>query len=132
MLYICSVKRIFVFLLIPFFLLNGSLKELFKLPVVFTHFAEHQKMDQDLRLIDFISMHYWGDDMNENDEDRDMQLPFKKVDAPSSFQIVSFEEAMPICEKASVLHIPKTILPGFKEFTILNPSLDCLFRPPIA
>lgn len=55
-----------------------------KLPVFFEHYKEHQSINSNISLVDFLSMHYWGDDLNDDDDDRDMQLPFKKIDIHQS------------------------------------------------
>ncbi|HOZ87275.1 MAG TPA: hypothetical protein PL029_05925 [Bacteroidia bacterium] len=69
------------FIAIPFLLLYiftaTECKQLFKFPVLLEHFAEHVRSDHNISFLDFLSMHYVGYDFNDNDEDRDMQLPFK-------------------------------------------------------
>jgi hypothetical protein len=51
--------------------------QLLKLPVLIAHFNEHRELDQQLSLAGFLYMHYTDHDLNDNDQDRDMQLPFK-------------------------------------------------------
>lgn len=40
---------------------------------------EHKSVNNDISIMDFLSMHYWGTDLNDNDDNRDMQLPFKNI-----------------------------------------------------
>ncbi len=41
------------------------------------HFYEHQKEDTSISFLAFLDMHYMHGSPNDNDYDRDMQLPFK-------------------------------------------------------
>lgn len=108
---------------------NSSIGELFKLPDLLTHFTEHQTADKSIDLFDFISMHYVGDDFNDRDQDKDMQLPFKKITAPFPFQIGVMPDILTIPkEKISALDTYLQIL--FKNHPPKNPALAALFRPP--
>ncbi|CAG5016194.1 hypothetical protein DYBT9275_05495 [Dyadobacter sp. CECT 9275] len=57
-----------------------SLYQIFKIPSLVTHFVEHKALNQEISFMDFLSMHYWGEDINDNDDEKDMQLPFKKFE----------------------------------------------------
>ena len=112
-------------------MLNGSLGELCKLPVLYDHFVEHRNLDKSIDMLDFLSMHYLGHDLDDNDQDRDMQLPFKKVDNHFSFQIVPVPIVKPTFEKRQVFYTQKLALPDSQDFNLSDPALSCLFRPPI-
>ena len=104
-----------------------SLQQVLKLPVLVAHFFEHQQRGYSITVMEYLSMHYWGQDIDDNDHDRDMQLPFKKVDAsqssmtffvPSTFDVVS-------------LDFPVKISYAFPESDDISSShLGSLFRPP--
>lgn len=116
-------------MLVPIFMFNGSIGELFKLPVLLSHFSEHKAIDEHISLFDFISMHYLGNDMNDKDEARDMQLPFKKMNVHFSFQIASFPNSKFIPENR--FEVIDTYLPFlFKTNRHKDPALVSLFRPP--
>lgn len=51
--------------------------QLLKLPVVFQHYAEHQLEDADIGFLAFLKMHYMQGSPQDEDYERDMQLPFK-------------------------------------------------------
>lgn len=51
--------------------------QLLKLPVVFEHYAEHQLEDADIGFLEFLDMHYMHGSPQDDDYERDMQLPFK-------------------------------------------------------
>lgn len=54
-----------------------QLAQLVKLPVLVQHFQEHRERDSRVTLLEFLAMHYWGQDINDDDDARDRQLPFK-------------------------------------------------------
>ena len=108
---------------------NSSIGELFKLPDLLNHFTEHQAANKSIDLFDFISMHYLGNDLNDNDQDKDMQLPFKKINTHFSFQIASIPHSSLITEKR--FDVFDTYLPVlFKNNRPKDPALASLFRPP--
>lgn len=57
-----------------------SLYQVFKIPSLIRHFVEHKELNHDITFMDFMSMHYWGEDLDDNDDEKDMQLPFKKFE----------------------------------------------------
>ena len=109
---------------------NTALDQLLKLPVLFQHYVEHKQRDSKVSLIAFLSMHYWGDDLNDNDNDRDMQLPFKKFDAHPSHLL--FFPIMRVVTCKPPFNPITTSAPRYQHNHHLNPALSALFRPPCA
>lgn len=105
-----------------------SLNELAKLPVLFAHFLEHKDRDQSIDFISFLSIHYWGEDIDDNDTDRDNQLPFKKV---SSDQL-----QQPFIASIRAFDIKRTTGSISKSYTLFcdryipDPNHSSLYRPP--
>ncbi|MEZ5018112.1 MAG: hypothetical protein R2800_13720 [Flavipsychrobacter sp.] len=63
------------------FLMSATpLYQLFKTPILYTHYFEHKVNNPDISVFDYIFMHYIGDDGVSEDDVTDMQLPFKKVE----------------------------------------------------
>jgi hypothetical protein len=113
-----------------FFLSTTSLSQLFKLPVLVAHYMEHQQLDRSISILDFLSMHYWGQDINDNDQDRDLQLPFKTSDQNTNAQVV----VIPFCQ-INIENPPpacKASQPVVSDANLTNPALAALFRPPRA
>ena len=54
--------------------------ELFKINALVQHFYETQKNDNTVTFLHFLTMHYITDDLNDKDNDRDNQLPFKSTE----------------------------------------------------
>jgi hypothetical protein len=70
-------KQVAIALLSVFLFSNTSLRELLKVGVFFQHFQEHKAQDSEISLVDFIIIHYFSGNIQDEDYDRDMQLPFK-------------------------------------------------------
>jgi len=125
------VRKLIIYIFIFLIVSNiGFFQQFYKLPILIEHFNEHQQR-QNVSFIDFLEMHYWGEDLNDNDTDRDMQLPFKHISS-ASFQVVFVPADKPL------FYIPFTF--GFSESAIIpytsnlysNPALFSVFRPPVA
>jgi hypothetical protein len=128
--YICPVKKtgtliVFIILCIN----NISLGQAYKLPVLINHFIEHQQRDKKVTFFDFLSMHYWGKDINDNDQEKDMQLPFKDFSnntTPPFF--------CPLFKTFTLRPISYSYKNPFEPITetfLPDPGLSSLFRPPI-
>ncbi|WP_342086410.1 hypothetical protein [Dyadobacter sp. OTU695] len=121
------MRNIILFIVI---LDTTSLCQVYKMPLLLRHFEEHQSLNHEITFTDFLSMHYLGKDINDNDDDKDMQLPFKKVEAhTSSFIFVPL---------APVFTFRRVYLPVKAEYGPAVPQvaystvLGSLFRPPRA
>lgn len=107
-----------------------SFCQVYKIPLLLKHFAEHQSLNQEITFADFLSMHYLGHDLNDNDDDKDMQLPFKKVEAHTSNFI--------FVPNTPVFTFKRVYLPVKAEYGPAVPQIDystvlgSLFRPPRA
>lgn len=118
---------IFIFLIAS----NSSfVQQFYKLPILIEHFQEHQKL-QNVSFVDFLSMHYWGEDLNDNDDDRDMKLPFKTINnsSPSFVFILDDKNLLPVPLN---LDLPQSKIPVYNSDLFSDPNLLSLFRPPIA
>ena len=76
-----ELKRFLAISFLAVYLLSATeLSQLLKMPALISHFEEHKALNSSLSLADFLCMHYTGHDLNDNDDDRDRQLPFKSHD----------------------------------------------------
>lgn len=91
------------------------------------HYQEHKQRDLDITVLQFLSFHYWGEDLNDDDQEQDMKLPFKKVESYVS------QLAIPMAKirinKPYILPV-KSVQPIFRDCMFLQPALESLFRPP--
>ncbi len=122
-----QIVYIFIFLIAS----NSSfVQQFYKLPVLMQHYQEHKQL-MDLSFLDFLSMHYWGEDLKDNDSDRDMQLPFKTINS-SSVHFVFILEDKDLLPVPFNPEIPQSKIPTYKSDLFSDPNLLSLFRPPIA
>lgn len=68
-------KKLAILLISLHLLGNTEAGQVFKLPQLFTHYAEHKQLNHSLGFIEFLFMHYGGDDGTDADNDQDQQLP---------------------------------------------------------
>ncbi|TDQ80068.1 hypothetical protein CLV99_1522 [Sphingobacterium yanglingense] len=76
-----SVKKMFAILfLITYMLSTTELIQLLKLPVLVEHYAEHKAHNSDITILEFMTLHYNGDHLDnhpeDDDYDQDKKLPF--------------------------------------------------------
>lgn len=123
------MKKVLLYLVLFMVMSEATeLDQLAKLPILFQHFAEHQERDRSVSLMQFLSMHYWGDDLNDNDNDRDMQLPFKKLDDHHT-QVYFVPSIRLITDKAFEQPLNTNTI-TYNPGHIPDPALAALFRPP--
>lgn len=123
------VKKVCSYLLLLTVLFSITpMQQLLKTPLLFKHYFEHQQRDPGIQVMRFLSMHYFGEDQKDNDQEQDMQLPFKKMNH---------------CQLNYDFHSPvnaiKVVLPGCTNDYSLLPHQDLpdffrgsLFKPPRA
>ena len=125
------MRKVCLYILIVFIWAEStSFDQLLKLPVLFEHFKEHQLKNHHVGLLEFISMHYWGHDMDDTDNDRDMQLPFKKVNINTHYLLFARLNQAP-----RIIAAEQTVLQTFtiyKDQYHPDPDLTSPFRPPCA
>jgi hypothetical protein len=125
------VRKVCLYILVFFIATEStSFDQLLKLPVLFEHFREHQQRDQNVDLLEFLSMHYWGQDLDDNDNDRDMQLPFKKVNI-NTHQVLFAR----FTKAPQIIATEQTVLNTFtiyKDQYHPESNLTSPFRPPCA
>ncbi|WP_051666286.1 hypothetical protein [Pedobacter sp. R20-19] len=124
-----NVNKLIVILLFPIIIFNASICEVLKTPQLVFHYLQHHEIDSKITFLTFLEMHYLGNDLNDNDEDEDMKLPFKKIDGHHSISIAVPSEVIVLLN-----FIPTPISDSIQsEYTFLhsNPSPGSLFRPPM-
>lgn len=94
------------------------------------HYMEHRERDNRIEMLEFLSMHYWGQDINDSDQDRDMQLPFKNVDQNAVSQVVLMPQYTISISRPVVVN--NTDQPVVSDPDHSDPALASLFRPPRA
>lgn len=121
------ISYIFIFLIVSNI---GFFQQFYKLPILIEHYNEHQQR-QNVSFIDFLEMHYWGEDINDNDSDRDMQLPFKHISS-ASFQLVFVPTEKHTFDIPFTADFSESGIIPFTSNLYSNPALFAVFRPPLA
>lgn len=120
-----------IFFLVLYVFTTTELNQLLKIPIFVEHFIEHQKLDNTVSLADFLYMHYTGHDINDNDQDKDMQLPFKShIDCES----ISFA-SLPINNEVITLKLIPVVTKNvavYKCLDIQSSFLSSIWQPPEA
>lgn len=104
------------------------LSQFAKLPKLYQHFSIHNEIGPPITLMEFLSMHYWGQDLEDDDDQEDMKLPFKKYDL-TAFSFVFVSNKKTYLFKPDQIHLEK-------KFGLSKPDNYCrsyiisLFRPP--
>ncbi|KIO51755.1 hypothetical protein IW18_15935 [Flavobacterium hibernum] len=125
------MRKIMVYIFIFLIVSNiGFFQQFYKLPILIEHYNEHQER-QDVSFIDFLEMHYWGEDLNDNDSDRDMQLPFKHISS-ASFQLVFVPAEKHIFDIPFTVDFSESVIIPYTSNLYSNPALFAVFRPPLA
>lgn len=72
--------------MLSFYIISGTeIQEVMKMPVLFQHYFEHKDLDESITFWAYLTHHYSDIPHTDNDEARDMQLPFKTHDHSSGF-----------------------------------------------
>ena len=110
---LAGCMRKLVALLLLFSLISGTtiIGEFLKLPVVFIHYAEHQREVNKISVIDFLLCHYVEDahEIQDNDIERDHSLPFKSdelVHAHFSLYLTDGSEGFEYLNTSEFHHLP--------------------------
>lgn len=125
-----KLRRLGIHILIVFTAFNVvSLNQFSKLPLLVAHFVDHWERDHNVGLVDFLDMHYFGHDINDHDDKKDKDLPFKSFSF-NSIQVFT----VPDNELNIVIHrdffpmVDKAIIAG-NQF-VPGQTISSLFRPP--
>jgi hypothetical protein len=75
------MRKILVISLIAVHLFgNTELGQALKLPNLISHYFQHHRQDPGINFLEFLAMHYGGDDGTTADDDKDNQLPYQNAD----------------------------------------------------
>jgi len=123
-------KLIAIFFLFGYFFASTEAKQLFKIPVIFQHYAEHRQENNHLSLLDFLDMHYMHGSPFDQDYDRDMKLPFKTSgDVFSFFPITA--DTMPA---EFTMTLPQTGISPINKIPttqdLRTPPAQSIWQPP--
>ncbi|WP_428229443.1 hypothetical protein [Flavobacterium sp.] len=126
------MSKFLIYILILLLNINNLFfQQLIKLPVLFQHYTEHQQDDEQIGILDFLSMHYFGKDIKDNDDLRDSELPFKSI---KFHHTIAFTFVIPQETTAlfSVPYIPIEKMSSKIKNLYSVAHLKTVFRPPLS
>lgn len=109
-------------------LTQTELHQLLKLPILVEHFQEHRLLNKEITLVHFLKEHYICHTEIDNDDQRDMQLPFKTTDFVTAITVA--------CEEPVVFDLDQDIDFIEREFNVhpqylpATGTLESIFQPP--
>lgn len=104
-----------------------TLQHIYRLPILVSHFLEHKEKNPNVTFFGYLAMHYWADDGGDNDQNRHMQLPFKKAFFYQSSIVLFFQNGVVFTIN---IFSGKEFPEQFYTAKFITTSLDSLFRPP--
>lgn len=124
------LKRFVVILTLTLFVFTVTeCNQLLKLPVLLEHYIEHKASNQNISFSDFLYMHYAGNDFNDQDQDRDMQLPFKSHSHFTSMVV----QSLPLQSETISLKLSIRISKSptvYKRLNFQSFYLSSIWQPP--
>ena len=79
--YIRKVRKISaIFFLTVVLVSQTPLQQVLRIPLLISHFQEHNSIQNNISFIEFIRIHYLSGHPVDDDFDRDEQLPFRSAD----------------------------------------------------
>ena len=121
------MKKAVIYFLVTCFLSGAAIGEAFKLPLLVSHYIDRNNRNPKIGLIDFFSMHYWGMDIRDNDQDQDMKLPFKKPFQSSQHVLFCTLQIYRLPKNNNCL---SNRLFCFNQPKVINSFITKLYRPP--
>jgi hypothetical protein len=118
-------------LLLTYLFANTEFHELAKIGAFIEHYAQHQKENKNLNLLDFIVLHYFSGNVVDDDYAEDMQLPFKTADCSQSVPTVIIPVPDFLDVNPSVLIKSRALLP-YDQSLLPSSHLDDIWHPPKA
>ena len=118
------------FLIIVYLFSATELNQLLKLPLLFSHFVEHQKQDPFMTFGGFLYHHYAIDHGDDGDAATDNKLPFKSHDHSCSFVFpISIFNTIQLSQVNTIILEKKDIL-LFSTTNIISAYLSTIWQPP--
>jgi hypothetical protein len=120
------LKRFLAISLLGMYLTSFTeVHELFRLPLLLEHFAEHKTQVDDMSFVEFLVMHYKTDVAH---DDHDNQLPFKVLGHCFTAQAIALPiQKVLVFETAPLATVSHTF--KYTEASFSSP-VEAIFQPP--
>ena len=125
------MKNIIAIFFLSIYLISlTELHQLIKTPILVEHYQEHKAKNKDLSIIDFLILHYAGDNPKDADYDTDMKLPFKSHDGCLNAMVVVY---VPCNSPVDIIKPVPTKVNAYFEYqeSFISPTfLSSIWQPP--
>jgi hypothetical protein len=122
-------KVVAIFFLILAVSTTDTAIQVFKLPILLTHFRDHVSDGRSHSISDFIKEHYSGSHQNDADSKQDEQLPFKTLNSNAFFCVYLPSAPITTVQSSIALNNKKILYAG--HFT-LQDHMARIYQPPKA
>ena len=124
------MKRLIAISFLTLYILTATeCSQLLKIPTLLSHYTEHQHLDKKLSFWGFLYMHYTDHDIKDNDQDRDMQLPFKSHN-DCSFSVLNFSDLQTFHYTFKAYNVSKKIAITYTDSHFESIYLSQIWQPP--
>ncbi len=106
-----------------------TLNQFTKTPLLVVHFLDHLHRDHKMNICDFMQMHYFGDDINDNDHQQDKQLPLKDFNLNYTFEVTLPPDFLKFTAE-QINFNSKSSFPLFGMIQFRSSFISRLYRPP--
>lgn len=118
------------FLIIIYLFSATEFSQLLKLPVLVSHFIEHQKLDPLMDFSEFLYHHYAIDHADDGDAATDNKLPFKTHDHCCSFVFpISIHQSIQLSQ-LKIVFLEKKNAFFSSSSNIISAYLSTIWQPP--
>ncbi len=124
------MRKLIPILLFLFVTISATdLIQFMKLPALTSHFLEHKANSSHLSFVDFLMMHYTGHDHNDQDQEKDMQLPFKDMHHFSQ-SMYSWSIQQRINPFDLIIQSQRSAIVIFDEYSDYSTFTSSIWQPP--
>lgn len=124
------MRRVIPILLLLFVTISSTdVIQFMKLPTLTSHFFEHKANSRHLTFVDFLMMHYTGHDHNDQDQEKDMQLPFKDMHHFSQ-SMYSWSIQKRINPFDLIIQSQRSAIVIFDEYSDYSTFTSSIWQPP--
>ncbi|WP_439883461.1 hypothetical protein ACSX1A_09855 [Pontibacter sp. MBLB2868] len=125
------MKQLTAILLLLVYTCTGNvLEQLQKAPLLGEHFREHQALEKDITVLEFLVIHYFSGKVKDADYERDMQLPFKTTDFLATASAQVFMPAYFPDLKFARPQLPPTFTVVENDSSLPSQFLFTIWQPP--
>lgn len=124
------MKKTIAILFISLYVFSATeLNQFFKLPILFEHFSEHKTENKNITFLQFLKIHYQGNQIPDDDDFKDKRLPFKSHGNSFSTQIFAVLPAFTEIEIPVFSDNNKSVTIHKNQF-IPTLQLESIWQPP--